>query len=91
MRERAIESYLSKKVADIGGMSLKFTSAVAGVPDRIVIWRGQVWFVEVKCPEGHLSGLQQHTIAKMDAHGAKVSVVRSIQDADAFLSMLQNP
>ena len=40
VREIEIEKYLMKKVKDKGGLCWKFTSGLAGMPDRIVMFPG---------------------------------------------------
>ena len=50
MLESKIEKRLKRKVEDICGLSLKFTSpGMAGVPDRFVLLpKGRIYFVETK-------------------------------------------
>ena len=53
--ERDIERYFVKEVEAHGGWAIKFQSdSQAGVPDRIVFWKGSrsVEFVELKRPGG---------------------------------------
>ena len=52
MRERVIESYLTRQTRSAGGLSLKWTSpGMTGVPDRILIFPGgRIAFVELKAP-----------------------------------------
>lgn len=57
--EKEIEKYLVKKVKEHGGITYKFTSPTnAGVPDRLVVAQGCVFFVELKAPNGRLSARQ---------------------------------
>ena len=54
--EKEIENYLVRKVRSYGGRTYKFISpTAAGVPARIVLLAGRVFFVEVKRPDGELS------------------------------------
>jgi len=54
--EKDIERRLIRKVKSYGGRTYKFISpTAAGVPDRIVLLAGQVFFVEVKRPCGKLT------------------------------------
>lgn len=78
-REREIERELYKHVQRRGGMALKFTSSVAGVPDRAIILGGDVFFVELKSSVGVLSKLQVAMIRKMRSAGAEVHVIRYIK------------
>ena len=52
MREKTIESQLTRAVKSIGGMCPKFVSpGIDGMPDRIVLLPGcRIGFVEVKAP-----------------------------------------
>lgn len=57
--EKDVEKYLIDRVKELNGKTYKFTSPTsAGVPDRIVIFRSDVFFVEVKTPNGRLSPRQ---------------------------------
>lgn len=78
IRESDIEKEFCRRVKKRGGMALKFISSVAGVPDRIVILGGDVFFVELKAPRGCLRKVQKSMIRKMRLAGAEVHVVRSI-------------
>jgi hypothetical protein len=58
--EKEIENYFCWMVANAGGKTWKFISpANRGVPDRIAVLNGTVWFVEIKKPGGKLSELQK--------------------------------
>ena len=83
--EAKIERRLVSKVADAGGMCLKWTGAV-GVPDRIVLLpQGQVVFVEVKAAGGKLSPMQLLMHKKLRSLGARVEVVWSNSDVDTLM------
>lgn len=76
--EKDIEQEFCRRVTKRGGMALKFTSSVAGVPDRIVVLGGDVFFVELKRPTGKLRKLQRAMIRKLRAAGAEVHVVKTM-------------
>jgi VRR-NUC domain len=64
---------------------MKWTGVLAGVPDLGIIADGRAFFLEVKTAKGRLSDAQQEIIPKLEAIGAPVALVRSIDDArDAF-------
>lgn len=91
MLERDIEKYLVKKIKSIGGLSYKWTSpSVRGVPDRIVIYKSKVLFVELKAPnrKNNLSALQEFQINKLKENGAKVLVVASKEEVDSLVGDL---
>jgi len=55
-----VEDKFVKRVKKEGGKAYKFVSEMnRGVSDRIVIFPGQVWFVEIKTETGKMSKLQQ--------------------------------
>ena len=59
MRERTIETAAVKFVESLGGMLYKWNSANnSGVPDRILIIRDLILFIEFKRPGGKLTKRQ---------------------------------
>lgn len=51
MLERTIETAFVRAVKTAGGLAYKFTSpAQRSVPDRLIVLRGQTFFVEFKAP-----------------------------------------
>ncbi len=57
--KKGVEAEFVKAIRLVGGKAYKFTSEMnRGVSDRIVVFPGQVWFVEVKRKSGKLSPLQ---------------------------------
>ena len=51
--ENDIEKYLVRQIKSIGALCYKFTSpGTRGVPDRIIVYRGNVFFAELKRPGG---------------------------------------
>lgn len=58
--KKGVESDFVKTVKKAGGKAYKFTSEMnRGVSDRIVVFPGQVWFVEIKREITNLSPLQK--------------------------------
>jgi hypothetical protein len=58
--EKDIERKLRIEIEKLGGKCLKWTSQqYSGVPDRICIVLGQVWFVELKKPRNSRTTLLQ--------------------------------
>lgn len=67
-------------------MTFKFTSPNnKGVPDRIFIRDGQVFFIEFKAPTKMPTMLQHHIIGLMELHGAEVFVVDQIEQLEGIL------
>ena len=57
----------------------------AGIPDRIILWKGRAWFLEAKRRTGRLSETQRETFPLVEAAGCSVAVVRSLDDAERAL------
>lgn len=68
-----------------GGLFLKFLSTVAGVPDRLVILDGRVFFVEFKSGIGSLSPIQGAMIERMRTAGAEVYVLNTYEKFEEVL------
>lgn len=88
MLEKAVESYLKKRVESKGGITWKISFVGRrGCPDRLVVLNREVWLVELKRPRGGiLSALQIKTIGEMQRLGMKVIVISSKEEVDAWLS-----
>lgn len=90
MIERDIENYLKAQINSINGLTFKFSSpGNAGVPDRIVIHKSKVVFVELKAPGKKVRKLQQYQIDKIRKHGIDVVVIDSIKGVDEFVIKLE--
>ena len=86
VRENKVEKYLDEQVTKLGGITRKWVSPGRdGVPDRIVIYKGQVYFVEVKTVDGKLSPAQQRESQRLIDAGAHVLVIYGTNDAQAFV------
>lgn len=91
LREAEIERELKRKVEDLGGLCLKWVSpGNRGVPDRIVIHDGNVYFVELKRPGGKLSPLQEHMRREIQKRLCNVHVIANGEDLDDFLWFMKN-
>lgn len=77
---------MRSQVQKRGGLFLKWVSpGNSGVPDRILVFRGRVVFVELKSETGRLSPNQKAMIARLQKHGADVRVVYGREQADALI------
>jgi len=86
VRENKVERYLDKQVTAINGITRKWVSPGRdGVPDRIVILSGRVWFVEVKTVSGKLSVAQEREHQRLRDVGAEVFTVFGGQGVDCFI------
>lgn len=86
-QEKQIESYLKGRAEEEGALCLKFTSpGTRGVPDRMILSNGQVFFVELKRPKGgKLSALQKHWRKKFEAQGFYIHVLKNREEVDDFV------
>lgn len=84
--ERAVEKMLVEGVKRVGGLCWKWVSpGRAGVPDRIVIVKSAVWFVEVKASGGKERPLQKAVRSMLEKVGAKCRVVIGADGVEEFL------
>lgn len=58
---------------------------VVGVPDIMFAYNSQVWFFEVKTPDGRTSKKQDSVIANLAMNGIHVHVVRNLDTVKRFL------
>lgn len=86
MLEKQIENHLNKRVKALGGLSLKWISTITGVPDRIVFLQNKIHLVELKTSDGVLSARQKIVFAQLAEQGFPVTVLRSREEIDKFLS-----
>lgn len=86
MLEKEIEAKMRKAVRKFGGIFLKFVSpSETGVPDRIVIWKGRVIFMELKQDGEKPTARQQYVHRKLRAQGAEVRVIIGADQAREFI------
>lgn len=87
--EKDIERYLKKEIEKRNGLCWKFTSpGTSGVPDRVVICKGEVVFVELKKQNGVVSPIQKARIAELQRHGIWVEVLRTKWGVDQLCRLL---
>lgn len=89
IRERQVETYLKLSVERIGGSTRKYVSpGYAGVPDRLVFYKGRIYLVELKTTGGLLSAVQHAEIKRMAQVGVPVIVLSSKAEVDRFMKDL---
>ena len=90
--EKSVEQYLTKEVNKLGGLCWKWVSpGNSGVPDRIVIYKGSVVFVELKRPKGgKLRALQVVRLKQLADQGQDVRVINTKSQVDELISELVN-
>jgi hypothetical protein len=87
-----VEKKLEKRCSDVaranGWWTRKFSSpSNRGVPDRIFLKEGVVWFVEFKAPGNDPTKLQQHEIDLIHQHGGKVFWTDNVDDFKRILGI----
>ena len=85
MLEKQIEKYLVRRVKDNEGLTFKWISTVTGVPDRLVLLKQRVFFVELKTETGKLSGRQILVFDQLGEQGFSVYILRSYDDIEEFI------
>jgi hypothetical protein len=86
MMEKHIERKLVEGIRKLGGVAVKFASpGSAGWPDRLIIIRGRVIFVELKTATGRLSPMQAHRLEQLVGLGMWVDVLKGDNEVKEFL------
>jgi hypothetical protein len=89
IRESALEMALVRAVQAAGHYCRKWTSpGHRSVPDRIVIARGRVHFVELKAPGKHPTADQLREHERIAAAGGVVWVIDSLDGVAHFVEGL---
>lgn len=86
MTEKQVEQYLVTQAEKLGAevRKLKFIGR-RGAPDRIIMFKGETFFVELKAHGSKLQPHQEREIAKLKAVGQWVYVLDSVWEIDAFI------
>ena len=86
--ERDVEALLRRQVTDAGGLCVKLAPTEAGVPDRLVVWEGRIWLVELKRADGRLRPVQVGWHERAAAAGVDVMVLYGAQGVREWLEEL---
>lgn len=87
--ESDVESFLTKKIKSKGGICWKLVSpGMSGVPDRLVIYNGSVYFVELKDAGQHPRKLQRYVHAELSRQGFPVYVIDTKPGVDQFIEQI---
>lgn len=86
-RERWVESYLVRRVKEVGGKAYKFNSMTCkGVADRLVLLpNGKIFFIELKSPVGKQTKLQQVFEQDIIKLGQKYLLINSRDAVNEFI------
>lgn len=88
--ENDIEKYLVRQVKKIGGLCYKWVSpGIRGVPDRIVIFQGCTFFVELKRPRESLRKNQRKIKSYINQQGVDVYAIDTKTEVDQFIQELK--
>lgn len=87
-RERDVEALLRRQVTDAGGLCVKLAPTEAGVPDRLVVWEGRIWLVELKRADGRLRPVQVGWHERAAAAGVDVVVLYGAEGVREWLEEL---
>ena len=86
--ENYIERAVVKYARSNGMLSYKLVSVThRGLPDRLFIYAGAVFFVEFKSEEGRLSRMQQYIIDKLSDQNMAVFVVDSVKEGNRLIDV----
>jgi len=92
MLEKEIEKKVCAYARSKGCLTYKFVSPTQrGVPDRIIIYRGEAMFIEFKQRGKTPTKLQEHKIAELRTHDMRVLVVDNLEYGMAVIDDLVNP
>lgn len=91
LREKAIESMVTRTISHFGGKAYKWVSPMnKGVPDRICFLPGGlVIAIEVKAPMQTTRKLQKKVIKDLRAMGHEVLVIENSKEATALYHRLK--
>lgn len=81
-----MEARLAREVQRRGGVCHKLAATQKGLPDRLVVLHGAVWFLEVKTATGRLSDAQRHRLHQLGAAGANTAVLYGAAGVDAWIA-----
>jgi len=91
VNENRVESYLRKEVTKLGGKCCKWVCpSENGMPDRIVMYHGVVYFVETKSLLGSASGVQKRKIQEIKRLGCNALVASTKAEVDEFIKIIND-
>lgn len=89
--EAQIEKYFYNAIKKLGGECLKWQSShKAGLPDRLVFYKGSFCMVELKTEKGKLSSGQIEMHERFKKQGFHVYVLYGIEQVKDFIQKLKS-
>lgn len=90
--EAKIERKLKQKIQASGGICWKLSSpGTLGVPDRLIIRKGKVYFVELKAPGQKPRASQRTRANQLRRVGAHVYCISNMDQVESFCKELKKP
>lgn len=90
MKEAVVEAHLRKRIRALGGECRKVTfPGHRGAPDRLVLLEGDVYWVELKAPNGTLAPHQAREHQTLERHGQCVLTLWSKEQIDRVFPLLR--
>lgn len=89
--EKVLERLFNKRAVQLNCLSLKFVSPqYSGVPDRIVVGFGKLWFAELKSG-GETRTPRQRFVQEREfpRYGHTVALIDSVETMDAFFNKVK--
>lgn len=88
-REFVVEDYLKEKIESIGGKCYKFVSpGYDGMPDRLIVCKGSVVFIECKRPGKKPRKLQEVRLKEIRDQGVPAFCIDSKNQVDLLVARL---
>ena len=83
MLEKDIEKSLVKHIKSKGRLCIKLNSStMAGLPDRLVILKNKIIFIELKAPKQKPRKLQTIVMDRLKSLGCDVRVIDNLEDIE---------
>lgn len=89
--ESLAERLLHNRVTAAGGLCPKLAPVDAGIPDRLVIWEGRMYLVELKCPGGRVRPIQVAWHNRARRAGVEVVLLSGVGEVSVWLDGLGVP
>ena len=85
MRENRLEKHFYDSVKAAGGWPVKLMPTQKGVPDRMVLYKGAVYLLELKTDSGEPSEIQKWWHRNAAKFGVRVPVLYDKADIDRWI------
>lgn len=85
--EKKVERYLVEQCKQRDFKCIKQAPTLKGLPDRLIITRGEMFFIELKDPNGVVSEAQKLVHADFRERGVDVYICSTREEIDAILDL----